>query len=319
MLVDFPALFKSDLPARDKFVARLFGLFSEEVVNLWAKNPACRYENLGRPTVRRAGEKKGRTYDLALRDRETGEVAVAEVKYWPEFEGHRNLRMSDPREVERILPADFLNFAKAPKAFEVRVRSREIETDGATFVWGAFGPGIALEVAARYSFLDVLSLEEIVRDLLLWRDQGFVQALRMRRDWTAFMCQGLLGEGASMGFIYVEASVCHVDRPERADAVTFLVDSGALYSVVPAPILEHVGVEPMMEESVFLANGEKITRRRGVARFAYAGRVGLSDVLFGEAEDVPVLGVLALESLGLGLNPLSRELYEIPKHQFRNR
>jgi hypothetical protein len=57
---------------------------------------------------------------------------------------------------------------------------------------------------------------------------------------------------------------------------------------------------------------ERIIRRRGVAFFKYGDRVGGSDVIFGQEGDSNLLGVHTLESLGLGLNPLTRELYELP-------
>jgi hypothetical protein len=77
-------------------------------------------------------------------------------------------------------------------------------------------------------------------------------------------------------------------------------------------MLRDLAIEPIAEDSYILANGEKITRRRGVALFKYGERVGGADVIFGEQGDSKLLGVLTLEALGLGLNPLTRELYELP-------
>jgi hypothetical protein len=46
--------------------------------------------------------------------------------------------------------------------------------------------------------------------------------------------------------------------------------------------------------------------------FKYGERVGGADVIFGEEGDSILLGALTLESLGLSLDPLRRELREIP-------
>ena len=115
-----------------------------------------------------------------------------------------------------------------------------------------------------------------------------------------------------MGLTHVEMDVASVANPERVERIRFLVDSGAIRSVVPSAVLTRLGIQPIAEDSYLLANGDKITHRRGVALFRYGERVGGADVIFGEAGDAELLGVLTLEALGLGLNPLRRELFELP-------
>jgi predicted aspartyl protease len=46
-----------------------------------------------------------------------------------------------------------------------------------------------------------------------------------------------------------------VANRKRSAAVRFIVDSGAAYSVVPAGVLEQIGVEADMTKEFFLANG----------------------------------------------------------------
>jgi len=55
-----------------------------------------------------------------------------------------------------------------------------------------------------------------------------------------------------------------------------------------------------------------MVRKRGIALFKFRDRIGFGDVIFGEAEDATLLGVLTLESLGYALDPLRRELREMP-------
>jgi len=69
---------------------------------------------------------------------------------------------------------------------------------------------------------------------------------------------------------------------------------------------------PHWEHVFRLANGDHIVRKRGVAVFRYGDRVGGSDVVFGEEGDYTLLGAFTLESLGLALDPLKRELRPIP-------
>ena len=111
-----------------------------------------------------------------------------------------------------------------------------------------------------------------------------------------------------MGMTHVTMEVANPADLERWVSVRFIVDSGATYSVIPAGTLDELGIPPLAEERFELANGEVVTRRKGVAIFRYQDRIGGSDVVFGEPGDVELLGVLTLESLALALDPLKREL-----------
>ena len=100
--------------------------------------------------------------------------------------------------------------------------------------------------------------------------------------------------------------------PEVTRTLEFLVDSGTIYSVVPSPILESLNIKPVAEATFRLADGSKIVRKRGVGLFKYDGRIGGSDVIFGEEGDSTLLGAFTLEALGLALDPLRRELKPLP-------
>ena len=101
-------------------------------------------------------------------------------------------------------------------------------------------------------------------------------------------------------------------RPILTEQIEFLVDSGAIYSVVPAPILNQLGIMPLTTQEFRLANGDRISRRKGIALFKYGERIGGADVIFGEPGDGNLLGAFTLEALGLALDPLRRELRELP-------
>ena len=115
-----------------------------------------------------------------------------------------------------------------------------------------------------------------------------------------------------MSLTYLEVEVGNPANPEITEKVEFLIDSGAIYSVVPTLILDRLGIKPIAEQEFFLANGAKIVRKKGIALFRYGERVGGADVIFGEAEDSVLLGVFTLEALGLVLDPLRRELKPLP-------
>lgn len=115
-----------------------------------------------------------------------------------------------------------------------------------------------------------------------------------------------------MGLTTLTIEVGNPANPEITESVEFLIDSGAVYSVVPTPILEKLGIKPLAEEEFRLANGEKIIRKKGVALFKYRDKIGGADVIFGEGGDSTLLGALTLEALGLVLDPLKRELKPLP-------
>jgi clan AA aspartic protease len=90
--------------------------------------------------------------------------------------------------------------------------------------------------------------------------------------------------------------------------VKFLIDSGVVYSLVSAVELENLNIKPHRTMTFVLADGTKVERKVGDAYFEWHGEGGAAPVIFGEKGDSPLLGATALESLGLVLNPFTREL-----------
>lgn len=115
-----------------------------------------------------------------------------------------------------------------------------------------------------------------------------------------------------MGLTHIDADIANPAKPRRTLRLTLLVDSGALYSVVPASILRKLGVKPHSRRSFILADGTKITRRVGDLLFRLNGQQGSSPVIFGQKDDSVLLGSVSLEALGLMLDPLKRQLRPLP-------
>ena len=107
-----------------------------------------------------------------------------------------------------------------------------------------------------------------------------------------------------MGPTFLEIEVGNPANPDVTERVEFLIDSGAIYSVVPAPILERLNIRPLSEQVFRLANGTKMTRRKSIALFRYGERVGGADVIFGEEDDSNLLGATTLDPLRRELRPL---------------
>jgi clan AA aspartic protease len=111
-----------------------------------------------------------------------------------------------------------------------------------------------------------------------------------------------------MGLTHVAVRVGNPATGGRAERVRCLVDSGAVYSLIPGSVLQRLGIEPHSTREFVLADGDVIRRRLATATFEYEGRRGDSMVIVGEPGDDPLLGATTLEGFGLVLDPFRREL-----------
>lgn len=115
-----------------------------------------------------------------------------------------------------------------------------------------------------------------------------------------------------MGITNLKIKIANPMKPNTFESVYFMVDSGAVYSVVSAEILKKLGIKPMSEKEFTLANGDIIKRKMGGALYSYGEEKGHAPVIFGEKGDSNLLGAVTLESLGLILDPIKRRLLSLP-------
>jgi clan AA aspartic protease len=91
-----------------------------------------------------------------------------------------------------------------------------------------------------------------------------------------------------------------------------VVDTGAVYSILPASLLEHIGLSPSEEQPFKLADGSRQTFGLGEVRFRIDGRERTTPVVFGP-DGVYLLGAVSLESLGLIADTTHRRLIPAPE------
>ena len=111
-----------------------------------------------------------------------------------------------------------------------------------------------------------------------------------------------------MGLTFVKVRVGNPANGRRAEEVSCLVDSGAVYSLIPGRVLRRLRIKPHSTHEFVLADGKVIRRRLATATVEYEGRRGDSMVIVGIAGDDPLLGASTLEGFGLVLDPFRREL-----------
>jgi clan AA aspartic protease len=115
-----------------------------------------------------------------------------------------------------------------------------------------------------------------------------------------------------MGLTHVKAKVTNPANPRKTANLTFLVDSGAVYSIVPGETLRRLGIKPHSSRTFTLADGTEIKRRMGDIIFQINGERAASPVIFGEKGDSVLLGAVSLEALGFILDPIKRVLRPLP-------
>src|SRR3989304_10471221 len=99
-----------------------------------------------------------------------------------------------------------------------------------------------------------------------------------------------------MGITHVKATVSNLAHPSQQVEIEFVVDSGAVYTVIPERVLASLDISPHSERTFSLADGRRVTWPVGNAGFAIGPRQGASVVVFGP--DDTLLGIATLEELG---------------------
>ena len=99
---------------------------------------------------------------------------------------------------------------------------------------------------------------------------------------------------------------------EKFYEAVFLVDTGATDSLVPASELEKLGLKKEGKMSYELADGTVKEYPYGLARIEFMGETTAGRVIFGLPEAEPILGVTALESVGIIVDPANKTLKRLP-------
>ena len=115
-----------------------------------------------------------------------------------------------------------------------------------------------------------------------------------------------------MGLAKVTTRLVNLAQPEKFYEALFLVDTGATDSMAPAEELEKLGIRKEGTMSYELADGSVKKFPFGLARIEFMGETTAGRVIFGEAGSEPLLGVTALESVGIVVDPANKTLKRLP-------
>jgi clan AA aspartic protease len=115
-----------------------------------------------------------------------------------------------------------------------------------------------------------------------------------------------------MGATHVTVAVSNPGDPKRRWEGLFLVDTGAIDCMVPGNQLRAIGVEPRGKRTYELADGSEIIMEIGVATVEFMGEIVGATIIFGQDDVEPILGVTALESVGIEVDPQNQRLKRLP-------
>lgn len=115
-----------------------------------------------------------------------------------------------------------------------------------------------------------------------------------------------------MGLTRVTTKIAGFTKPRRAYEALFLVDTGATDSMAPAEELRKAGVPVEGKMSYELADGTVKEYPYGLARIEFMGETTAGRIIFGDPGCEPLLGVTALESVGIMVDPANKTLRRLP-------
>lgn len=195
--MDFDRIFdtkREDLKntdTRDKFLSRVFGIFNEEIVRIWCRSTNSHFNEIGRPTIKKIGDKTlGSTLDFTFQNKETKKNYVCEMKCEIQYQNFKYLKLTSINDFthhNKIAFKRFLELALNPIDFEVKVLSKNLEIHGAILIWGQVDPLSINSICHKTGFFEVWSLEMIINDLLKTNNPEYTAFLNQRQLWLNYL------------------------------------------------------------------------------------------------------------------------------------
>ena len=111
-----------------------------------------------------------------------------------------------------------------------------------------------------------------------------------------------------MEAIHVTVSLRASQKSRKKYEAVFLVDTGATDSMAPASKLRQAGISRSGRMTYELANGQTIEYDFGLAEIEFMGEITSGRIIFGPDDAEPLLGVTALESVGISVDPAGKSV-----------
>jgi len=115
-----------------------------------------------------------------------------------------------------------------------------------------------------------------------------------------------------MGLIHVTVTLRAAQRSPKKYQADFLVDTGATDCMAPASKLQRAGIKRRGRMAYELADGATVEFDFGLAEIEFMGELTCGRVIFGPEDAELLLGVTALESVGIVVDPSTQGLKRLP-------
>ena len=115
-----------------------------------------------------------------------------------------------------------------------------------------------------------------------------------------------------MGETRVTALIRNSAEPDRVWEGLFLVDTGAIDSVVPRSILESIGLRAEGQRRYTLADGSEVMMDISGGRLEFMEEIIWTTFVIADAGDEPLLGVLAMQQLGIVVDTRHETVRKLP-------
>ena len=115
-----------------------------------------------------------------------------------------------------------------------------------------------------------------------------------------------------MGATQVTVTVRNPAEPNRSWDGLFLVDTGATDSMVSRARLEAIGLKPKGQRVYELADGSEFTFDITTADLEFMGEIVGGTIIISDDDVEPLLGLTALESVGIEIDPKNQRLKRLP-------
>jgi len=109
-----------------------------------------------------------------------------------------------------------------------------------------------------------------------------------------------------MGYVRTRVLMGDADR-RRVKEVTFLIDTGAFFPVIPLDLAKELGIEPLAKTRLLIADSREVTVNISLAYFRVLDREGVFPVVLMNPPE-PLLGTVVLEGLGIKVDPATGRL-----------
>ena len=120
-----------------------------------------------------------------------------------------------------------------------------------------------------------------------------------------------------MGATYVTVTVRNPAEPHRAWEGVFRVDPGAMNCLAPRQHLAAIGLVPEGQRRYRQADGSETMMDIAIAQVEFMDGLTGVNIVLGDDDAEPLLGLTALESVGIEVDPVNQTLKRRPYVRMR--